>query len=185
MRWNFAFAALMTVVLSSAPAHARAADDVQPAPVAPTPMPVAPKVAVQVLGMVKNPGNYSLDAGARLSDALAAAGLSTIDAVNARAGIAPDAPGCTAGGADFHRVFLTRRNEASKTWASSYQIDVARVDVARARLNKDVQYDPLLRADDKIYVAECRPFRFPILVPPTFPRADRVTTATRIATSGS
>jgi hypothetical protein len=109
------------------------------------------------------PGNYPLADGARLSDVLAAAGMSDVDAANARIGIPADARGCTAGGADLHRVFLTRAVEASR-W-TSYQIDVA-----RARQHNDPSSDPLLRANDKIYVPECRPSRF-ILTPPIVPRA--------------
>jgi hypothetical protein len=72
--------------------------------------PAATTFTVQILGEVMKPGTYALADGARLSDALAAAGRSHVDAANARIGIAADAPGCTAGGADLHRVFSHARS---------------------------------------------------------------------------
>ena len=155
VRVRSAIALASIILLLGPPTPSVAADD----PAGPSPMPTAAaRITVTVLGSVRSPGIHTLDVGARLSDALAAAGLATVDAVNARAGILPDARGCTSGGADRHRVFLMRSAESSNP--ATYAIDVA-----LARQRNDLRYDPLLRENDKIYVPECRPFRILISVP--------------------
>ena len=161
MRAKFALAALTTVMLTAAPAFTRAADEGPPAAVTPSPAPVATKFTVQVIGAVKKPGKYVFDEGARLSDALAAAGMNDVDTANGRAGIPIDSLSCTFGGGDLHRVFLTRTVDSSRSL--SYMIDVA-----LARQRQDLRYDPLLRANDRILVPECRRSG-PIFTPPMFP----------------
>jgi hypothetical protein len=140
--------AVASIVLGFGPAASRAATDT-PAVGSETPAPVVAKFTVQIIGRVKKPGNIVLDQGARLSDALAAAGVK-------------ESSGCTFGGADLHRVFLTRAVESSGS--TSYMIDVA-----LAQQHKDLRYDPLLRANDRIFVPECRPSGIPILTPPMVP----------------
>jgi hypothetical protein len=140
--------AVASIMLGFGPAASRAAADT-PAVGSEMPAPVAAKFTVQIIGRVNRPGKYVLDEGARLSDALAAAGMN-------------DSPGCTFGGADLHRVFLTRAVESSRS--ASYMIDVA-----LAQQHNDLRYDPLLRANDRIFVPECRPSGIPILTPPIVP----------------
>lgn len=148
---------LACVILMLGPPPPSAAADDPAAALSPVPTGTA-RITVTILGSVGSPGIRTFDVGARLSDALAAAGLAAVDAVNARAGIPPDARGCTFGGADRHRVFLLRSAESPNP--ATYAIDVA-----LARQRNDLRYDPLLRENDKIYVPECRPFRIPIVVP--------------------
>jgi hypothetical protein len=122
------------------------------------------KFTVHVIGRVKNPGSYALGPGARLSDALTAAGAYAIDAVVARVGGTPVVnPDCTPGGADLRYVYLARTALSNPP---TYEIDVS-----RARMQHDLRYDPLLREGDKIYVPECRTPIKMTLPPPPFPRS--------------
>ena len=124
-------AAAVLGVLPFAPciaqAQSNAADDGAPAAAAP-----AKTIRVQVLGAVERPGNIDLKDGDRLLTALARAG--------AAATVKPD----------LSRVFLMRADPATGK-ASNYMIDVY-----RALRQGDQRYDPILRADDKIYVPEAR-----------------------------
>ena len=150
--------ASMMLALNCAPA--RAGGD---APAADTPAPAAAKVTVQVLGRVKSPGTIVLDSGARLSDALTAAGAFAIEPLVARVGgtPVPDAE-CTIGGSGLRYVFLTRTVDSSHQ--RSYAIDVWAV------RQHDARYDMLMNPNDKIIVPECRRWSRTILTPPTFPR---------------
>ena len=132
------------------------------APAADSPAPATSKITVQVLGRVKNPGYVVLDSGARLSDALTAAGAFAIEALVARVGgtPVPDTE-CTPGGERLRYVYLARTNDTSPNKA--YVIDFG------ALLKHDPRYDMLLRPNDKIFVPECRPWSRIILPPPTFP----------------
>ena len=152
-----------SIVLSSAPVAAHAGDVSPQTPVAPTTTaPVAPKLNVHVMGRVKHPGTLRLDAGARLSDALTAAGAD-FETLIARVGGAPvPDTDCVLGGPSLRQVYFTRTTEASKD--ATYAIDVS-----AARQQHDLRYDPLLRDDDRIYVPQCRPKVKVILTPPTFP----------------
>jgi len=87
---------------------------------------------VQVIGAVTRPGNVEVTEGERLSMALARAGVET------------------ASKPDLNRIFLTRY-EPSLGRTISY-----RVDLYQALQNGQVQYDPILRKDDKILVPEAR-----------------------------
>jgi protein involved in polysaccharide export with SLBB domain len=133
------------------------------APVAGTPVPATSTITVQVVGRVKNPGDVVLDSGARLSDALAAAGAFAIERLVARAGgtPVPDTE-CTPGGEQLRYVYLARTNDTAPNKA--YAIDFA------ALLKHDPRYDMLLRPNDKIFVPDCRPWSRIMLPPPTFPR---------------
>ncbi|HEY0380933.1 MAG TPA: SLBB domain-containing protein [Candidatus Elarobacter sp.] len=144
------------------------ADDVPAAGSAVT-APAAPKLTVQVLGRVKNPGNVELDAGARLSDALVKAGAYAVETLVARTlgSVIADLD-CVPGGADLQYVFLTRAAAESAGSGPSFQVDVA-----KARQQHDVRYDPLLQQNDKIFVPECRSRRRPMLVPPIAPNVTR------------
>ncbi len=150
--------ALTSIMLTLSPAAASAAADAPPAP------PSAPKseakIAVQVSGRVKNAGDHALDDGARLSDALAAAG--TFGYVPGDTALLVDAVrGCAAGESDLHRVFLIRASTKPDAPHLIYQIDVA-----QARERHDLRYDPVLRQGDKIVVPECRPTAILIAHPP-------------------
>jgi protein involved in polysaccharide export with SLBB domain len=150
--------ASMMLALNCSPANA--AGDT---PAADAPAPANAKITVQVLGRVKHPGNVVLDSGARLSDALTAAGAFAIEPLVARVGgpLVPDTE-CTPGGAQLRYVFLSRTVDSSRHTA--YMIDYAAV------LKHDLRYDMLMRPDDKILVPECRTRSGIILPPPTFPR---------------
>lgn len=87
---------------------------------------------VQVIGAVTRPGNVEVTEGERLSMALARAGLET------------------AAKPDLNRVFLTRY-EPSQGKNVSYQVNVY-----EALQQGKIQYDPILRKDDKILVPEAR-----------------------------
>jgi len=95
---------------------------------------------VQVLGTVSRPGNVDLKDGDRLLTALTRAGIST-----------PLRP-------DLNRIILVRIDPATGK-NSSYAIDVH-----QALQHGDLRYDPILRADDKIFVPEARPFRAPLQI---------------------
>jgi protein involved in polysaccharide export with SLBB domain len=132
------------------------------APVAETPAPATSKITVQVVGRVRTPGDVVLDSGARLSDALTAAGAFAIERLVARVGGTPiPDTECTPGGEQLRYVYLARTNDTSPNKA--YVIDF------RALLKHDPRYDMLLRPNDKIFVPECRPWSRIILRPPTFP----------------
>ena len=152
-------AVLASMMLALNCSRATAAD----APAADAPQAAAVKVTVQVLGRVKNPGDVVLDSGARLSDALAAAGAFALEALVARVGgpLVLDTE-CTPGGARLRYVFLSRTADTARQ--TSYMIDVAAV------LKHDQRYDLLMRPNDKILVPECRPTSGFIRTPPTFPQ---------------
>ncbi|MDQ6926486.1 MAG: SLBB domain-containing protein [Candidatus Eremiobacteraeota bacterium] len=101
----------------------------------------AKTIRVQVLGTVSRPGNVDLKDGDRLLTALTRAGIA-----------APLRP-------DLSRIVLVRVDPVTgKT--PSYVIDVYQV-----LRHGDQRYDPILRADDKIYVPEARPmFRAPLQI---------------------
>ena len=153
-------AVLASMMLALTCSPASAAGDAPAAGASPL---AAPKVTVQVLGRVKNPGDVVLDAGARLSDALTAAGAFAIETLVARVGgpLVPDTE-CTPGGAQLRFVYLARTNETSQR--TTYAIDYAAV------LKHDLRYDMLMRPNDKVFVPDCRPWSRIILPPPTFPR---------------
>jgi protein involved in polysaccharide export with SLBB domain len=158
---NLIATAIASIVVLSASAPSRA-DDGQVPPAATTAVPAAAKFTVHVVGRVKHPGTLQLDAGARLSDALTAAGAD-FETLIARAGGTPvPDTDCVLGGPSLRQVYLTRTTAASKP--ATYAIDVS-----MARQQHDVRYDPLLRDDDRIYVPQCRPKVKVILTPPTFP----------------
>ncbi len=144
-------AILASTVLLLAPAAARAADAPAQAPVTPaTTAPAATKLRIQVAGRVKNPGTLQFDAGARLSDALTAAGAD-FEKLIARIGGAPvPDTDCVLGGPALQYVYLMRTTESSKV--TGYVIDVS-----IARQQHDLRYDPLLQDNDRIFVPECRP----------------------------
>ena len=157
--------AVATVVLSLSPIAARGGEDVSAPPPAATTGPVAAKVSVKVLGRVKNPGTLQLDTGARLSDALTAAGAQFDTLVALSAGPLVRDSYCMLGSRGSQYVFLTRTAETSKY--TSYMIDVSIM-----LRHHDLRYDPLLRDDDKIVVPECRPRMKFISTPPTFPKPE-------------
>ena len=162
MSMKFVQAAFASIVLSLFPTAAHAAGVPAPALPATTTAPAAAKLTVQVLGQVKRPGALRLDAGARLSDALTAAGAN-VEKLVARAGGAPvPDTDCALGGPGLRHVFLLRTTEASKTIGFE-------IDVSLARQQHDVRYDPLLQDNDQIYVPQCRPGVKVISAPPTFP----------------
>jgi SLBB domain-containing protein len=158
--------AVATVLLSLSPIAARGGEDVPaPLPTATT-GPVAAKVSVKVLGRVKNPGTLQLDTGARLSDALTAAGAQFDTLVALSPGPLVRDSYCMLGGPGSRYVFLTRTTETSKK--NGYMIDVSIM-----LRHHDLRYDPLLRDDDEILVPECRPQMKFIPTPPTFPKSER------------
>lgn len=107
------------------------------------------KVTVQVLGRVKSPGTVVLESGARLSDALAAAGAFALEPLVARPGGTPIVDTeCTPGGPANRYVFLARAVDASHN--PVYLIDIAAV------RKHDLRYDMLMQPNDKIFVPECR-----------------------------
>ena len=164
MSMNSVSALFASIVLSSAPVAAHAGDVPPQTPVAPTTTaPVAPKLTVQVIGRVKHPGTLRLDAGARLSDALTAAGAD-FETLIARVGGAPvPDTDCVLGGPELAQG-LPHAHDRSVEARSRYAIDVS-----VARQQHDLRYDPLLQDDDEIYVPQCRPKVKVILTPPTFP----------------
>jgi hypothetical protein len=151
---NLTSVAVAAIILSLAPTAIRADDSATPA--SPT-APAATKLHVRVIGRVKNPGTYTLDAGTRLSDALAAAGAEFDMLVARGAGpLVPDTD-CALGGPGLRYVYLARTSETSKT--IGYMIDIA-------RQRDDARYDPLLRDGDGIFVPDCRPKGKYISTPP-------------------
>lgn len=93
----------------------------------------AKTIRVQVLGAVLNPGSITLSEGDRLLLALARAG------------------GPVSMRADLSRVILVRANPETGKPAPGYVIDVF-----QALRRGDQRFDPILRADDKIFVPELR-----------------------------
>ncbi len=163
MSMRCASGAFASIVLALSPAAAEAADVPAQTPAPPaTTAPAAAKLHVRVIGRVKNPGTLQLDAGARLSDALTAAGANFEKLIARVGGVPVPDTNCVLGGPGLRNVYLTRTNEASKQ--ATYAIDVS-----IARQQHDVRYDPLLQDDDHIYVPRCRPKVKVILTPPTFP----------------
>ena len=127
----------------------------------PSPSAVAETINVQVLGAVRTPGAFALPAGARLSDALEAGGLRTPVPPfrNMKLSELGDITGpCVDGKADLHRVFLTRVRDGKQI--PSYMIDLA-------RSWPDPRYDVMLRDGDKIFVPECREFRYKVISHPS------------------
>ena len=153
------------IVLSVTPCAVRGADGVPAQGPAGTPAPAAVKFTVQVLGRVKNPGDVHLESGARLSDALTAAGAVFDTLLALTPGPLVRDTECTLGGPGLPWVFLTRPSATPKT--ASYIIDIA-----RALRDHDLRYDPLLRDNDRIFVPECRPKSRMIPTPPTFPNSN-------------
>jgi protein involved in polysaccharide export with SLBB domain len=145
------------------------ADDV-PAAGPPTTAPVVAKFTVQVVGRVKNPGTYQLEAGARLSDALNKAGAYSVEALVARLGGTPLVDrDCEPGGARLPYVFLVHTSREAPNSGPGYMVDVA-----MARQKHDLRFDPLLQPNDKIYVPECRSMlQRPYPVPPIAPNYGR------------
>lgn len=137
------------------PAAVRA--DVPTAPAATAP--AAAKIRVQVLGRVKTPGNLELDAGARLSDALTASGAFAIEKLVARLGGEPVSDTeCVPGGTRLPYVYLVRTGDDSRTVSFA-------VDITRMQRRDDLRNDPVLKANDKVFVPDCRERfapRFPI-----------------------
>ena len=111
--------------------------------------PPAEMMRVQVIGSVPKPGWVTLPAGSRLSDALAAAGLRPRTTGETLPGTTlAEIADCWRNPADLHRIYLGRAAGAQRT---IYQIAVTQDP-------KDQRYDPLMRDDDKIFVASaCRP----------------------------
>ena len=128
---------------------------------APPDAPATAKVTVQVFGRVRSPGPVVLDSGARLSDALAAAGAFAIEPLVARAGGTPilDTE-CTPGGPSNRYVFLARAVDALHK--AAYAVDIAAV------RKRDLRYDMLVQPNDKIFVPECRWLTRPHNPIPTF-----------------
>lgn len=99
-------------------------------------------IRVQVLGSVSHPGYIDVAEGQRLLSALE------------RAGVAAPIR------ADLRRVVLVRADAEPGQRAPSYVIDVY-----QALRNGDQRYDPILRANDRIYVPELRPpYRLPLQI---------------------
>jgi hypothetical protein len=67
---------------------------------------------------------------------------------------------CVLGGTGLRFVYLTRTADDVRTL--SYAIDVS-----RAQSQHDLRYDPVLKANDKIFVPECRELNK--IVAPRFP----------------
>jgi protein involved in polysaccharide export with SLBB domain len=93
-------------------------------------------IRVQVVGSVSCPGNVEINEGDRLVIALTRAGITSN----------------TTPTPDLSRVVLIRVDPATGKNV------VYSVDVYQALRRGDQRYDPILRADDKIYVPEARPF---------------------------
>ena len=123
------------------------------------------ELTLQVLGRVKNPGTLRLDSGARLSDALTAAGAEFDPLVARVAGPLVRDTDCMLGGASQQYVFLARPSDTPKN--ISYMIDVSIM-----LRQHDLRYDPLLRDGDKIFLPECRPRMKIVATPPTFPKSE-------------
>jgi protein involved in polysaccharide export with SLBB domain len=120
--------------VAGAQTNAPAPASVAPAtPVANASTAPAKTIRVQVLGAVLRPGYVDVADGDRLSVALARAGV----AVETRA--------------DLRRIVLVRANPENGKPAPIYQIDVY-----QALRRGDQRFDPILHADDKIYVPESR-----------------------------
>jgi protein involved in polysaccharide export with SLBB domain len=117
----------------------------------------AAKLTVQVLGRVKKPGEVVLDAGARLSDALTAAGAFVLERLIARVGGTPIVdPECTPGGPQLRYVYIMRTSATDSSKTTGYAVDLARM------VQHDVRFDMLLSPNDKIFVPECRSLIQPI-----------------------
>jgi polysaccharide export outer membrane protein len=93
----------------------------------------AETIRVQVIGAVSRPGNVEVGEGDRLSMALARAGAEA----SARS--------------DLSRVYLTRTDPATGKTTPSYEINVY-----NALQRGDQRYDPILQANDKIWIPEAR-----------------------------
>jgi protein involved in polysaccharide export with SLBB domain len=144
VRTPFLAAAVLLVI---APCPAMAGADPAPSPSA-----TVETVKVLVLGAVPAPGAFALPAGARLSDALEAAGLRAPGTPlrNVKVADLDDlASGCASNLADLHRVFLTRTRDGKTL--PSYMIDLE-------RSWSDSRYNVVLRDGDKIFVPQCRLF---------------------------
>jgi len=159
---NLAAVAVATIVFSMPPLGTRADDVPAPVPTT-TAAPSAVKFTVQVLGRVKHPGAIRLDAGARLSDALTAAGADIEKLVARVGGLPVPDTDCALGGPGLRNVYLMRTTDASSKGPTFA------IDVSLARQQHDLRYDPLLQDNDRIYVPECRPRVKIISTPPTFP----------------
>ena len=112
-----------------------------------TPAPATETLRVQVIGSVPKPGNVTLPAGSRLSDALAAAGLRLRTSGETLQGATlADIADCRQNPAEL-QVYFARGNGVQP---AIYQITVRQGPT-------DQRYDPLMRDDDKIFVASaCR-----------------------------
>jgi polysaccharide export outer membrane protein len=93
----------------------------------------AETIRVQVIGAVSRPGNVEVNEGDRLSMALARAG--------AEASVHPD----------LARVHLTRTDPLTGKTTPSYEINVY-----NALERGDQRYDPILQANDKIWIPEAK-----------------------------
>jgi protein involved in polysaccharide export with SLBB domain len=109
-------------------------------------------IAVTVLGIVQNPGTYSVRDGSRLSDAIA----STVSrSGNLEASKADRLANLLAGAdattrPDFSRVFLTRTDPATGR-TTSYQVNLL-----NALEKGDQRFDPILKSGDQIWVPSAR-----------------------------
>jgi hypothetical protein len=137
---------LFVAVLTVSSASGALADET--GAVAPSPAPVV----VTVTGATHHSGEYTLAAGARLWDALAAAGMK-------RSSESADFPvgdlAAMIAAADLQRVFLSRTVDGRRV---TYQIDVTHA-------RRDVRYDPLLRTGDAIYVPALGATRVKVIAP--------------------
>jgi polysaccharide export outer membrane protein len=93
----------------------------------------AETIRVQVIGAVTRPGNVEVNEGDRLSMAVARAG--------AEASAKPD----------LSRIYLTRTDPVTGKTSPSYEINVL-----NALQRGDQRYDPILQANDKIWIPEAR-----------------------------
>jgi polysaccharide export outer membrane protein len=93
----------------------------------------AEMIRVQVIGAVSRPGNVEVSEGDRLSMALARAGAEA------------------SAKSDLSRVYLTRTDPATGKTTPSYEINVY-----NALQRGDQRYDPILQANDKIWIPEAR-----------------------------
>jgi polysaccharide export outer membrane protein len=89
-------------------------------------------IRVQVLGAVSRPGNVEINRGDHLSTAVARAGADS------------------ASRPDLNRVFITRKDPVSGQ-STSYQVNLY-----LALEKGQMQYDPVLAQDDKVFVPEAR-----------------------------
>jgi polysaccharide export outer membrane protein len=93
----------------------------------------AETIRVQVIGAVSRPGNVEVGEGDRLSMALARAGAEA------------------SAKSDLSRVYLTRTDPVTGKTSPSYEINVY-----NALQRGDQRYDPILQANDKIWIPEAR-----------------------------